>query len=121
MQPYYILMRLPGEDRLQFRLGATLKAHAHRLAELENLLDDVALLVDLDRIDRGVLPRVAELRDGALERTVQRLDARSQDVGKAQQHRQRDPLGLEVEREPEQVECAVGMRLVRAHDHAPLL
>ena len=43
-----------AEHRLQLRLAAALEADAVRLAELDDLLDDVALLVDLDRIDRGV-------------------------------------------------------------------
>src|SRR5690606_10210342 len=42
------------EDRLELRLAADLEADAVRLAEGDDLLDDVALLIDLDRVDRGV-------------------------------------------------------------------
>ena len=43
-----------AEHRLQLRLAAALEADAVRLAELDDLLDDVPLLIDLDRIDRRV-------------------------------------------------------------------
>ena len=48
-----------SEHRLQLRLAAALEADAVRLAELDDLLDDVALLVHLDRIHRRVAARVA--------------------------------------------------------------
>ena len=74
------------------------------LAELDDLLDDVALLVDLDRVDGGVAAGVPELLARLLEALGQRVDARAEDVGEAQQHRQRDALLLEVVRDLEQVE-----------------
>ena len=40
-----------GEDGEQFGLGAGFEAEAEGLAEVEDLLDDVALLVDLDGVD----------------------------------------------------------------------
>jgi hypothetical protein len=46
-----------------------------RCAELHDLFDDVALLIDLDRIDGGVASLVSELLDGSAEFLAQRLDA----------------------------------------------
>ena len=43
----------------QLRLGAGLQAEVERLAEVEDLLDDVPLLVDLDRVDAAVVALVA--------------------------------------------------------------
>src|SRR6185437_78504 len=39
------------EHGLQLRLAAAFQSHAKRLAELHDLLDDVALLVNLDRVN----------------------------------------------------------------------
>ena len=50
-----------AEHRLQLGLAAALEADAVRLAELDDLLDDVALLVDLDRVDGRVAAGVLEL------------------------------------------------------------
>ena len=63
------VIRLVGErdDGLQFGLGAALQADAVRPPEAVNLLDHVALLVDLDRKHRGVLAGVAVLLDRRLE------------------------------------------------------
>ena len=47
-----------GHDRQQFGLGAGFQAEAVGLAELEDFLDDVALLIDLDRIDAAVFALV---------------------------------------------------------------
>ena len=73
-----------AEDRLELRLAAALEADAVRLAELDDLLDDVALLIDLDRIHGRVAAGVAELLARLLEARRQRLDARAKDVGEAQ-------------------------------------
>jgi hypothetical protein len=48
---------------------------------LHQLLDDVALLVDLDRVDAAERALVVVLGDRLLERAEQLLDARAQDVG----------------------------------------
>ena len=53
-----------GQHGEQLRLGAGLEAEAVGLAEIEDLLDDVPLLVDLDRIDAAVVALVLELLDG---------------------------------------------------------
>ncbi len=116
-------MRLgEAEHRLQLGLAAALEADAVRLAELDDLLDDVALLVHLDRIDRRVAARVVELLDrAATKRSCRALDARAEDVGEAQQHRQSDALLLEILRELEQVELAAAFILVGTHDDVSLL
>ena len=57
-----------AQHRLQLRLAAALEPHAVRVAELDDLLHHVALLVDLDRVDRGVASLVPELLDGLRER-----------------------------------------------------
>ncbi len=59
-----------GQHGQQFRLGAGLQAEVKRLAEVENLLDDVPLLIDLDRIDAAVLALVVVFADGGLEGVV---------------------------------------------------
>ena len=88
-----------AENRLQLRLAAALEADAVRLAEFDDLLDDVALLVHLDRIHGGVAAGVGELLARLLEAVGQRLDARAEDVREAEQHRQRDALLLEIVRD----------------------
>ena len=50
-----------GQHRQQLGLGAGLEAEVERLAEVENLLDDVPLLIDLDRIDAAVIALVVVL------------------------------------------------------------
>ena len=57
-----------GQHGQEFRLGARFEAEAERLAEVEDLLHDVALLVDLDGVDAAVFALVAVLGDGGLER-----------------------------------------------------
>ena len=47
---------------------------------VEDLLDDLAHLVDLGRVDAEVLPLVAVLRDGRSKRLVELLHAGAQDV-----------------------------------------
>ncbi len=88
-------------------------------AELDDLLDHVALLVDLDRVDGGVAPFVPEFLDGVLELGGQGLDPGLEDVGEAEQQRQADALGVEVEGQVVEVESALGIR-VGVDDDAPL-
>ena len=56
------------DDGEQLRLRAGLEAEPVRAAEVEHFLDDLALLVHLDRIDAAVLALVLVLGDRALER-----------------------------------------------------
>ena len=92
-----------------------------RLAEFDDLFDDVPLLIDLDRIHGGIAAGVTELFTRLLEAHGERLDARAQDVGEAQQHGQRDPLLFEIVRDLEQVDDPVRLFLVRAHDDMPIV
>jgi hypothetical protein len=54
----------------QFRLRSGFEAEAVRPAEVEHLLDDLALLVHLDRVDAEVLALVLVLVDRRLKRAV---------------------------------------------------
>ena len=67
---------LQGEGDQQLRLAARLQAEVEGPAVLDQLLDDVALLVDLDRVDAAVAALVVVLGDGLLERAAELLDAR---------------------------------------------
>ena len=69
--------------REQLGLGAGLEAEAVRPAEVEHLLDDLPLLVHLDRVDAAVAALVLVLRDRGLERGVDVAEAVPQDVGEA--------------------------------------
>ena len=71
--------------REQFRLAAGFEAEAIFLAEAVNLLDDVPLLVHLDRIDAAILAFVLVLGDGVGESLVNLADAMLEDVGEANQ------------------------------------
>jgi hypothetical protein len=97
-----------GQHGLELGLGAALQPDAVRPPVLEDLLDHVALLVDLDRVHGGVAARVLELGRGGAEALGQLLDARPEDVAEAQQHGERDALLLEVAGELEQRELASG-------------
>ena len=85
-----------GEDGHQLGLAAGLEAEVERLAEVEDLLDDLALLVHLDRVDAAVAVLVLGLLDGVLERLVQLADAVPEDVGEAEEDRQLDAARLEL-------------------------
>ena len=110
-----------SENRLQLGLAAALEADAVRLAEFDDLLDDVALLVHLDRIHRRVAAGVAELLARLLEAIGQRLDARPQDVGEAEQHRKRDALLLESFVIVEEVDDVIRAVLVGADNDVPFV
>ena len=96
-----------AQHRLELRLAAALEAHAEGAAEADDLLDDVALLIDLDRVHRGVGTPIAALVDGALELGGQRGDPRVQDVGEPEQERQADALCVQIERQPVEVDRAI--------------
>jgi hypothetical protein len=77
-----------GKRRDQLGLRAGLEPVMVALAEFGDLLDHLALLVDLDRIDSAVAALVAEFLDRRGERLVEFGDARMQQVAETQQHRQ---------------------------------
>ncbi len=66
---------LQRERHQQLGLGAGLDAEIEGPAVLDQLLDDVALLVDLDRVDAAVVALVVVLGDRLLERAAELLDA----------------------------------------------
>ena len=75
-----------SEHGRQLRLAAGLDADT-LAAMRDDFLDDVALLIDLDRIDRGVATAISEFVDDGRERAGQLIDAVMQDVDEAHQHR----------------------------------
>ena len=109
------------EHRLQLRLAAAFDADAMRRAELHDLLDDVPLLIDLDRIDEGVLSLVLEFLDRAIEGVVERFDARAEDVAEAEEHGEADALLTKIHREIEEIEPAIGAREIGTDDRMSLL
>ena len=83
--------------------------------ELDDLLDDVAVLVDLDGVDALVLALVPVLGDGAPEGLVELDDAALEDVGEADEQRQPDAAAGDLVDELLEVDLAVlgagGVRL----------
>src|SRR5690606_16409448 len=106
------------EHRLQLRLAADLEADAVTLAERNDLLEHVTLLVHLDRVDRRVASRVLEFVDRGLELLGERLDARSQDIGEAKEQGKAYALRLQIHGQLEQVEAARRI-LGRVHGDVP--
>ncbi len=109
-----------GERREQLGLAAHLEAEAEAGAVAVDLVDDVALLVDLDGKDGVVAAAVAVLADGVLEGLVDLLQAVLEQVGEAQQQRRREAAGVQAVHDLEQV----GLRarvLARAHGDVPAL
>ena len=76
---------LQGQGDQQLGLAARLDAQVEGPPVFDQLLDDVALLVDLDRVDAAVAALVLVLRDGLLEGAAELLDPGLQDVGEADQ------------------------------------
>ena len=92
----------------QLGLGAGLEAEVEGPAVLDQLLDHVALLVHLDRVDAAVGALVVVLGDRLLERAEQLLDAGAQDVGEADQERQVEAAAPEVVDQLLQVDARAG-------------
>ena len=82
--------------RHQLGLAAGLDAEVVGAAELQHFLDDLALLVHLDRVHARVLAGVLVLLDRALEGVVDVAQAMLQDVGEAHQDGQRDAAHLQA-------------------------
>src|SRR5208283_129893 len=74
-----------GHDGQQFGLGADLEAEAVLAAVFVDLLDDVALLVDLDGIDAAVSALVVVLGDRGLKGSLQLLKLVAEDFPEADQ------------------------------------
>jgi hypothetical protein len=87
---------LQGERDQELRLAARLQAEVEGPAVFDQLLDDVALLVDLDRVDAAIAALVVVLGDGLLEGAAELLDARAEDVGEADEDREVQPALTEI-------------------------
>jgi hypothetical protein len=92
------------EGHQELGLAARLEADALGGAVLNDLLDDVALLVDLDGVHAAVHALVAILLDGALEGLGEAAHAARQDVREADQEGSAQSAALEVADEGEQVD-----------------
>ena len=97
-----------GQDGEQFGLGTGLQTEVERLAEVEDFLDDVPLLVDLDGVDAAVAALVAVLLHGGLEGVVDFADAVAENVGEAEEDRQLDAARLQVVDELLEVDGVLG-------------
>src|SRR5262249_8822842 len=104
-----------GQHREQLGLAAGLDPEVVGLAEGEDLLDDLALLVDLDGVDADVTAPVLVLLDGLLEGLVEFADAVPQHVGEAQQDRQLDAARLQLIDQVLEIDVTVGP-LGRMHE-----
>ena len=85
----------------------------------EQRVNHTFLLIDLDRVDRGVAAMVVVALHRAVERATQLVYAVLQDTGKAYQHWQREVVRGELTRKRVQVESLVGAR-VGAHGDVAL-
>ena len=83
-------------DGQQLGLGAGFEAEPVFPAEIEHFLDDLPLLVDLDRVDADVAAFVLVLRDGGLEGVVDVAEPVAEDVAEADEHRDLDPAQHQV-------------------------
>ena len=112
-----VVVRL-GRHRQQLRLGAGLEAEAVLAAEIEHFLDDLPLLVHLDRVDADVAALVLVLGDRGLEGVVDVADAVAEDVAEPDEHRQLDAAQQQVVGELLQVDGARRV-LGRVDEHMP--
>jgi hypothetical protein len=92
-------------DGEQLRLRPGLEPEPIGLAEVEHLFDDLALLIDLDRVDAAVAALVLVLGDGALKRGVDIAETMLEDVGEADEHGETDAAKLQPIDELLEVDC----------------
>ncbi len=102
----------------QLGLGAGFEAEAVLAAELHDFLHDLALLVDLDRVDADVLAAVLVGRDGLLERRVDLAQAVLEDAGEAHQNGRAQTPQVEPIDQFLEVDRAGGIA-ARMHLHVP--
>ena len=108
-----------GEHGQQLGLRAGLEPEMVRLAKVEDLLDDMPLLVDLDRVDAAIAALVVVLADGGAEGVVDLADAMAEDVREAKQDRQLDAALLELIDQFLEVDRLAGV-FVGMNRHVPL-
>ncbi len=104
------------EHRLQLRFAPHLQSYTMRLAESDDLLHHVSLLIYFDGVHGGVSARVAELPDRVVKAFGKHLDPRAQDVRKAQQERKLHSLRVEIHRQLKKVKAPAGLT-GRMHGH----
>jgi hypothetical protein len=85
-----------GEGNEQLGLAAGFDAEAVGRAVFDEFLDDVPLLVDLDRVDAAEPALVVVLGDGGGKGPEHLLDAELQDVGEADQEREIAAPALQI-------------------------
>ena len=78
----------------EFRLAACLETESKFTPVLDDLLNDLSLLIHLDRVNAGVVPFVAVFLDRIAERFVQNSKAIANDSVETQQHRNIQPSHL---------------------------
>ena len=100
----------------QLRLRADLESETELASVAVDLLDDEALLVDLDREDGRVVAAVVVLRDRRCERIVQPLQPVPQDVRETDDHGRGQVAGLEAVHDLEQVDLVIGGLIRTYHD-----
>ena len=76
--------------------------------EVKHFLDDLALLVHLDRVDTAVTALIAVLTNGKVKGLVQLAQPMFDDVGEADQNRQGDAAPLECVDQLFQIDAAGG-------------
>ena len=108
-----------GEHGQELGLRAGLDPEMVGLAKIEDLLDDMPLLVHLDRVDAAITPLVLVLADGGAEGVVDLADAMAEDVREAKQDRQLDAALLELIDQFLEVDRLAGV-LVGMNRHVPL-
>ena len=107
------------QHRQQLGLGAGLEPDAAVVAR-EDFLDHAFLLVDLDRVNRGVMAAITVSLHRAVEGAAQGFDAVAQDVGEAHQHRQRQARGLDLAGKLEHIDAGMFGAGVRTADEVAL-
>ena len=111
--PSLILHRQPGE---QFRLAADFQAELERLAGVENLLHDLAKLVDLDGKHAAIPALVIVFRDGGAEGLIDGFDAMAQNVLKPDEQREFQPARLGLLGHVRQIHRHAGVLQRARHD-----
>ena len=104
----------------QFRLRAGFQAEVVRPAEFEDFFDDLALLVDLDRINAAIVALVAVLLDGVLKCAVNFAQAMLQDFAEADEDGQVDAAQHQLVDQFFQIDAARGF-FARVHPEVPVV
>ncbi|MNE36696.1 hypothetical protein D3C80_1305160 [compost metagenome] len=106
-------LRRQRQHRQQLGLGAGFQADGDVLGG-DDVLHHRFLLVDLDRVQRGVAAAVAETGDVGVEGAGELAHAILEDAGKAHQQRQRQPGGAQLADQVVQIDRRA-LRPVRTH------